>query len=63
MQSAKYAIVFVLIVVWFGIIGPYCISAPHTELVLGWLLATLVVIVLVAERLRRKFINNKGEQK
>lgn len=61
---AKIATILVLLVVWFGLVGPYCISAPYTELVLGWIFSTLVVVVLVAEWLRRKFIKiNKGETK
>lgn len=61
---AKIAAILVLLVVWFGFVGPYCISAPYTELVLGWIFTTLVVVVLVAEWLRRKFINlKKGETK
>lgn len=64
MLFAKLTIAFVLLVEWFGLIGPYCVSAPYTELVLGWIFATLVAVVLVAEWLRRKFIKTiKGESK
>ena len=31
------------LVVWLGIIGPFCISAASTPLVIGWIVATLLI--------------------
>jgi hypothetical protein len=36
----------ILVVVWFGIVGPYCISIAATPLVVGWIVASMILAPL-----------------
>jgi hypothetical protein len=35
-----------LLIAWFGFIGPFCISIAATPLVVGWIVATIVLLPL-----------------
>ena len=59
----KLAALLGFLIFWFGFAGPVCISAPSTELVLGWVLCSVALFIAAVEYLRKRFTNKKKEEK
>ena len=43
-----------LLVAWLGFIGPWCISSTHTELIIGWSVATVILALIGISILAQK---------
>lgn len=57
--------IVVFLCIWFGFVGPYCISAPVTVLVIGWVAITLVLFVVAlikTIKFIKKTIKNGDEE-
>lgn len=61
----KIAVTLLALVAWFGFIGPFCVSARATELVVGWYLATAVGTTLTVrwavKKLKEKMDDGQGD--
>jgi len=58
-----YLMVFCLIFIWFGFIGPYCISSKSTELIAGWIIIGLIFYPIIIKKgitIMKNIINNKN---
>ncbi len=42
------------LVAWLGFVGPWCISSIHTELVIGWSVATVILVLIGISILAQK---------
>ena len=38
-------------IIWFGFVGPYCVSSTSNELVIGYIFLTTILISLGGKRL------------
>ena len=68
MVVLKSMLMLAFFVVWFGFVGPYCISVSFTPLVIGWFALTFFGGAVVIDLLIKKFkirekLNNLGESK
>ena len=50
----KLAALLGFLIFWFGFAGPACISAPSTELVLGWILCSVALFIAAVEAYSKK---------
>lgn len=57
------------LVLWFGFLGPWCVSAPAWELVASWIITTIIIVLIGISILAQKLAaffkprNNQGESK
>ena len=44
-MSLYYKVISLIIalVIWFGFVGPYCVSSKANELVIGWYAVTIIL--------------------
>ena len=43
----KVTALIVALIVWIGVVGPYCVSSTTDELVIGWFAVTIILAPLV----------------
>lgn len=53
----------IFLVVWFGLVGPYCISAESDLLVVAWPCATIIGALIAARVIRKRYLTTtkKGQ--
>ena len=61
----KISTLLVALVMWFGFIGPYCVSSKSNELVLGWYGVTILlfpVVIATGIKMFKSFIERLSNE-
>jgi len=61
----KISALLVALVMWFGFIGPYCVSSKSNELVLGWYGVTILlfpVVIATGIKMFKSFIERLSNE-
>lgn len=55
MKTFKYGALFIFLCLWFGLIGPWMVSANNDIPVIGWTLLTIAGIIYAFHIIKGKF--------